>query len=194
MDFPLNAEIFCKDGYCGRSTRVILKPKTEEVTHIVVKAKAFPYDEFLVPVAEVTATTPDSINISLTRGELVKQEPFAKIDYVEMNIPAYGANAYALRGTLLLDPELIGFRQEQIPEDELSIRRGARVEAIDGNVGHVDAFVVDQETEFVTHLVMREGHLWGKREVTIPVSAIDHLEEDKIILKLSKAQIEALFE
>jgi len=39
---------------------------------------------------------------------------------------------------------------------------------------------------------MREGHLWGQKDVTIPVSEIDHLEENTIYLKLNKKEVEAL--
>jgi hypothetical protein len=51
---------------------------------------------------------------------------------------------------------------------------------------------VDPVTEHVTHLVMREGHLWGQRDVTIPVSEIDRLGENTIYLKLNKDRVEAL--
>jgi len=43
------------------------------------------------------------------------------------------------------------------------VRRGTRVEATDGHVGHVDEFVVNPENGHITHSVMREGHLWGKK-------------------------------
>ncbi|MGO8991417.1 MAG: hypothetical protein ACLQGU_10495 [bacterium] len=42
-----------------------------------------------------------------------------------------------------------------------------------------------------THLVLREGHLCGKKDVTIPVSQIDHIEEDTVYLKLRKVDIQA---
>jgi hypothetical protein len=41
-------------------------------------------------------------------------------------------------------------------------------------------------------MVMREGHLWGKKDVTIPLSAMGELREDTIFLKLDKHQIESL--
>jgi hypothetical protein len=41
-------------------------------------------------------------------------------------------------------------------------------------------------------LVMREGHLWGKKEVTIPLSAIGDTHEDTVFLKLDKKLIESL--
>ena len=80
----------------------------------------------------------------------------------------------------------------QIPPGELAVRRGARVEATDGYVGNVDEFVVNPENSHITHLVMREGHLWGKKDVIIPLSAMSEIREDTVFLKLDKHQIEAL--
>ena len=42
------------------------------------------------------------------------------------------------------------------------------------------------------HLVLREGHLWGKKDVTIPLDQIDRIEEDVVHLKLDKAAVEHL--
>jgi hypothetical protein len=39
---------------------------------------------------------------------------------------------------------------------------------------------------------MREGHLWGKKEVTIPVSAVDFADADTVYLKLDKKDVKAL--
>jgi hypothetical protein len=39
---------------------------------------------------------------------------------------------------------------------------------------------------------MREGHLWGQRDVTIPISKIDRMEENTVYLKLDKESVEAL--
>ena len=34
MDIPINAEVSCLDGPCGRTTNLILNPTTEEITHV----------------------------------------------------------------------------------------------------------------------------------------------------------------
>jgi sporulation protein YlmC with PRC-barrel domain len=81
---------------------------------------------------------------------------------------------------------------EPIPEDELAIRRGAQVEATDGHVGRVDEFLINPDNDLITHLVLREGHLWGKKDVVIPVSQIDRFEDNTVHLKLDKSEIEAL--
>jgi hypothetical protein len=39
---------------------------------------------------------------------------------------------------------------------------------------------------------MRERHLWGTKDVIIPLSAMDDTHEDTVFLKLDKRQIESL--
>ena len=77
------------------------------------------------------------------------------------------------------------------PEKSL-YRRNTTVKATDGDVGKVDEFLVDPRNDSISHLVLREGHLWGEKDVTIPVSEIDKINEDAIMLKLTKKEIELL--
>jgi hypothetical protein len=56
----------------------------------------------------------------------------------------------------------------------------------------VDEFVVDPGNGHITHLVLREGHLWGQKDVIVPVSAMGDKREDTLFLKLTKLQIESL--
>jgi len=192
MDIPINAKVFCTDGLCGRSTHVVLRPETEEVTHLVVKEKESPHDEILIPVTAVTATTPDSINLSYTRSELAKLQPFTETEYVQVDIPRYASGAYYMAPYVYPEPEVLPVKHEAIPAGELAVRRGAQVEATDGHVGRVDEFLVDPDNDHITHLVLREGHLWGRKEVAIPVSEIEHIEENTVHLKIDKGKIEAL--
>jgi hypothetical protein len=82
--------------------------------------------------------------------------------------------------------------EEQIPPGELAVYRGAQVEATDGKAGMLGEFLVNPLNGHISHLILMEGHLWGKKEVTIPVSAIDRIEEDTIYLKLDKKAVESL--
>jgi uncharacterized membrane protein len=81
---------------------------------------------------------------------------------------------------------------ERVPPGELAIHRGTFVEATDGFVGEVGELVVDPASGHITHFVMREGHLWGKKEKTLPLSAIDYVELDTVYLKLDKRAVELL--
>ena len=81
---------------------------------------------------------------------------------------------------------------EQIPPGELAVRRDARVKAVDGYVGRVDEFLIDPTTRRITHLVLREGHLWSQKDVIIPISKVDRAGENVIHLKLDKHAIKTL--
>jgi sporulation protein YlmC with PRC-barrel domain len=195
MDIPLNAEVHCADGVCGRSTYVIVNPVNEQVTHVVVREEWFPHDEHLVPLDLVIESTPDTIRLRCTKKDLVMQEPFTQVEYVAGDLAGFRYE----RGDFMLWPynvpdegEVIPVEIERVPLGELAVRRGTRVEATDGHVGRVDEFLVDAESEHITHLILREGHLWGQKDVTIPVSEIARVEEDTVYLKLTKEQIEAL--
>lgn len=192
MDIPMDAKVFCTDGFCGRSTRVVLKPETEEVTHLVVKEKESPHEEILMPVTAVTATTPDSINLSYTRDKLAKLQPFIETEYVKVDIPRYVGGVYAIKAYPHLESEVLTVKHKLTPAGELALSRGARVEATDGRVGRVDEFLIDPENDHITHIVLRKGHLWGQRDVSIPVSEIERVEENTIRLKIDKHKIETL--
>ena len=192
MDIPIGVEVFCTDGLCGHATHVVLRPKTEEVTDLVVKESGAPHKEVLIPVAAVTATTPDSINLRYTRNEIANLQRFIGTDYVKVEIPSPASGIFYMMPHLYPNVETLAVKHESIPADELAVRRGAWVEATDGIVGRVDEFLMDPENDHITHLVLREGHIWGQKDVTIPVSEIERIEENTVQLKINKREIEAL--
>jgi sporulation protein YlmC with PRC-barrel domain len=191
MDIPLNVKVYCTDGLCGQSKEVVLDRSTEEVTHLVVKEKHAPRTELLVPVELVTETTPHLIRLRCGNDELAEMQPLLKVEVLREEIPHYLPDPYLIPMKVPED-KWITVRREAIPPGEVAVRQGAHVKATDGQVGRLDEFLVDPVTEQVTHLVMREGHLWGQKDVTIPVSEIDRLEENTILLKLSNDEVEAL--
>jgi hypothetical protein len=202
MEIPLQAKVECTDGVCGHSVYVLINPVTDQVTHLVVKADAFPYTEYVVPVDFVTETINDTIRLSCNKARLEKMDPFIKKTYIEEKLPdkypSYSGGMYGLGSYYYMPyvtPDItvqVPVEHRQIPPGELAVRRGTRVEATDGYVGHVDEFVVNPENCHITHLVMREGHLWGKKDVIIPLSAMGDTREDTVFLKLDKHQIESL--
>lgn len=192
MDIPINAEVHCADGLCGHSTYVVLNPITREITHLVVKEHHAPHTEVLVPIELVAESTPHAINLDCTRERLDKMDPFIKTEFVQSEVPGFIMDPYMMWPYYMPEKRFFTLEHEQIPPGELAVRRGAHVEATDGHVGRVDGFLVDPKNEHITHLVLREGHLWGHKDVTIPVSQIDHLEEGTVYLEMDKAGVENL--
>jgi sporulation protein YlmC with PRC-barrel domain len=193
MDIPVNADVICTDGPCGRSTYVIINPTTWQVTHVVVKEKGFPYVERLVPLDQVAMTDPRFVRLKCTGEGLTAMNQFIEIEFLPGSGPfvPYGEDEYMM-WPHVLPQGTVPLEHQRIPPDELAVRRGARVEATDGVVGKVDEFLVDPGNGHITHLVLREGHFWGKKDVTIPVSQIDRIEEATVYLKLNKQSIVAL--
>ena len=131
----------------------------------------------------------------ITKEDLVTQEPFTEVEYAEGDLSGF----HYEREDFMLWPynvpeedEVIPVETERVPPGELAVRRGPHVYATDGRVGQVDEFLVDPVTDHITHLILRKGHLWGQKDVTIPVSQITHIEEDIVHLGLTRAEIEAL--
>ena len=80
---------------------------------------------------------------------------------------------------------------DAVPEGEGEVARHDHVHASDGKIGELKGLVVDPDDHRVTHILLREGHLWGHKEVAIPVSAVASAD-DGVWLNLTKKQVEAL--
>jgi sporulation protein YlmC with PRC-barrel domain len=194
MKFPLNVDVHCTDGHCGSSTHIILNPVTEQVSHIVVKEDQSPGVERLVSVKLVANTAADVILLSCTKEIFVKLEPFNQPDFIYTDVPQHATDP----SLTLLWPFVVPVKRivddkiRRIPPGELAVRRGARVRAIDGWVGRVDEFIVGPVSGNITHLVLREGHPWKEKDVTIPVDQIDHIKEKTVYLKIDKNTIASM--
>ncbi|MGZ6213793.1 MAG: hypothetical protein ACXWMG_02455, partial [Candidatus Limnocylindria bacterium] len=51
--------------------------------------------------------------------------------------------------------------------------------------------VVDDEQK-IASFVLEHGHLWGKREVIIPIGAVARIGNDEVVLSLSTKEVGAL--
>ena len=81
---------------------------------------------------------------------------------------------------------------DRVPKGEVEIRRASAVISGDGHsLGEVDGFVVDAD-KHITHFVLERGHLWGRKEVTIPIGAVARVESDEVHVALSKDEVGAL--
>ncbi len=190
IDLPLNVDVFCSDGRCGRITNVILNPMTHEATHLIVALNDRPRTEYLVPVRFLGASTPASINLRCTTEELKAQAPFMEKEFVNVQVPQYGSGAMAWPVATTKSKRQI-VTHYKIPIGEMAVRRGAQVEATDGKVGTLEDFLVDKKCR-VTHLILGKGNLWGHKDIAIPVSEVESYGEQTVHLKLDKKSVNEL--
>ena len=194
MEIPLNVDVHCTDGHCGRSTHIIINPTSEQVTHVVVKSKRQSGIERLVSVKLVANTGTEIILLSCTKDEFSKLEPFNQPDFIYTDIPQHATdpNLTAVWPYVVPTIRIIDDKVRRIPPGELAVRRGARVRATDGWVGKVDEFIVGPVSGNITHLCLREGHPWKERDICIPVAQIERIEEKIVHLKVDKETIAAM--
>ncbi len=204
MNLPMNVDVYCRDGLGGRSSKVIVNPTNKQVTHLVVKEKHAPHTEYMAPIDQVVDSTPDMIKLRCTMAGLATMDPFIHIDTIQNDAKSmgYSTEGYGLAGNPAMgyamspyDPGerfTVTVKTDAVPDGEIALTRGVHIHASDGQIGQLDGFQMDPITEQITYLVLREGHFWGQKAVSIPVAQIDHIAEDGVYLKLDKQSIGAL--
>jgi hypothetical protein len=193
IDIPLNAKVECKDGSAGVSTALIIDPIKNQLTHFVIEDINSPLPiERLVPIEFIDETSRDKIILSCTLHELSEMTPYKKEHYIALEAKEDGDELYSPFVLSRTETILETVEEERIPPGELAVHRGTNVEAIDGYVGKVGELLLDSESGQITHLVMMAGHILGKKEITIPISAIDHKDESTVYLNIDKKVIESL--
>jgi uncharacterized membrane protein/sporulation protein YlmC with PRC-barrel domain len=191
---PVSAKVECADGLCGESTGVVVNPVTRTITHYVVREDATSVER-LVPAEQVVLSSSDLLRLRCTRAELANLPQFLQADYVPSEVSSRASSAYyrawimplVTRGDV---PDDIAIT-EAIPPGTLAVRRGARVAAVDGDVGTVTDLVVEPESGQISHFVVEQGPR-GSRELTLPVSAVGSVAEGTVYLKLDKGEVGAL--
>jgi sporulation protein YlmC with PRC-barrel domain len=205
MRLDLGSPVRCHDGDLGELADVVIDPTTRRVTHLVVQPHHHG-DQLsrLVPVERASASddADGAIALDLAIADVEALDPLHEVAYLRLGefpvddpewdvgvedmlaLPYYqGLEAQAVEA----DPHvMIGY--DRIPKGEVEIRRASAVSSADGaHLGHVEGFVV--EGDHISHLVLERGHLWGRRDVVIPISAVSRVESDSVELKLSTDEV-----
>jgi len=200
--FTIGADVSCADGDCGAVSRVVVDPVARTVTHLVVEPKGRQGLARLVPL-DLVDVAEDQIRLRCTLAEFEKLDPAEETQFVP------GTTAYAAYGPgqVLAWPYLSlgagglpgeafpGVSQtvtyDTLPLGEVAVRRGERVHATDAEIGHVEGLVIDPRSHHVTHVLLKEGHLWDRKEVAIPIRAVTDVQ-DGIRLNITKADVQDL--
>jgi hypothetical protein len=69
---------------------------------------------------------------------------------------------------------------------------GYNIQSIDGEIGHVSSFLVDDKSWAIHELVIETGHWYSGKEILIPTGKVKRIsyEEAKVFVGLSKADIQ----
>jgi sporulation protein YlmC with PRC-barrel domain len=213
-EFTIGAEVSCSDGAIGKVSRVVINPVAKALTHLVVETGFRQGPSRLVPLDLVeSGGGGGAIRLRCSKAEFENLEPAEETKFVPrttafgsfgagdvLSWPYYGSGGIgdldgvggaggmgAMGGSPI--PRKVTY--DTVPVGEIGVRRGQPVLATDGAIGHVQGLVVHPETGHVTHVLLQEGHLWGRKEVAIPISAVD-TSVDGTQLTIAKQDVEAL--
>jgi sporulation protein YlmC with PRC-barrel domain len=182
----MGAGASCSDGHCGEVTRTILDPDARTITHLVIEHKYQLGSGRLVPI-DLVDTTGDEITLRCTLAEFDQFDPAEEVELAEgLDYGNVGSMGIGM-GVGHPMPTIVS---DNVPLGGAEVARHDRVHALDGEIGKVEGFAVDAGHK-VTHVLLHEGHLWGRKEVAIPVSAVTAVDGG-IRLNLTKQQVEDL--
>jgi len=184
-------------------------PATRKITHLVIKPQHRRGSDRLVPI-ELVDMTADDISLRCTLAEFEELQPAEEIDLAEgdeygggysdaESVQGYGdVGGMGVGGSASGAPigaslghHVRTVTHHVVPMGEAELRPGEHVHAVDGEIGQVLGFIVNPDDQRVTHVVLKEGHLWGRREVAIPISAVTAIDEG-VRLNMTKKQVEDL--
>jgi hypothetical protein len=205
VGLAIGAEVRCADGVCGRLTRVVVDPVAVTVTDLVVEPEHRQGLARLVPIELAAPAADGVVGLNCTLTQFAQFDPAEETQFVPgtRGYETYGPDQvlswpyYRLDDTVM-DPSREGKTSETVTVDivplgEVEVRRGEHVHATDGAIGQVQGLVVDPAGEHVTHVLLQEGHLWGRKQVGIPIGAVAGVDADEgIKLSISKQDVQDL--
>jgi hypothetical protein len=86
MEIPLNAQVDCTDGICGRSEYVLIDPVLKAVNHLVVRVETS-FDEYIVPIKVVSKTIAGTILLRCSKAKLETMDHFFTTTYIDERVP-----------------------------------------------------------------------------------------------------------
>jgi sporulation protein YlmC with PRC-barrel domain len=204
----LDTPVLCEGREVGKLGDLVVDPVAKRVTHLVVKPHHGLGMSHLVPIElaepterfggivlncsteELEALPPVEEFAYLRLGEVATHDPEWDVGVSDvLALPYYDSTG--LTGPVDAVGDM-GVAYDRVPKGEVELRRASRVLDADGAyIGDVDGFLVDDDDN-ITHFVLERGHLWGRREVTVPLGAVASVQSDVVELSLSKDEVGAL--
>lgn len=202
FDFNIGAQVHCGEEACGKLLKVVIDPRRERVTDLIVRHGWLLKEAHVLPVSLVERATGQDIYLSVSKDEM---EDYAEYRETEFQEPAPGwgqGERYEAGhttcwvspwGPICHEPVVPMVRKrvhENVPSTLEVIERGTPVLHPTGKVGRVDHVLADRESGQITHLVVRKGLI--PEYPIVPLSAVERVDEDGVVVDLTDEALEAL--
>lgn len=210
MLFKSGVDVYSSDDEkIGTLHRVVMDPKTKEVTHIVVKEGLLFTEDKVVPMDLVGSVTEDRISLQGSKEHLDELPEYEETHYVRPDATTEGeVNPDTLYWNPPADWSAAGFgrypvtffpqslyvqkTEKNIPDGMIALAQGAKVVAEDGeHVGNIETLITDPKDDRVTHVVVSSGLLLKERKI-IPAYWLSSVSDDEVHLSVESRLLERL--
>jgi len=210
LRLEIGNRVRCIDGAYGHLADIVIDPLEKRVTHLVVQPEQGEGETRLVPIQLAKGRDDERREVELEcsldeaqRFESVREAAYLRLGDTQVEDPDWDVGVQDVLAmpyyydVVGMDPypdatDRVTLSYDRVPKGEVEVRRASAVISLDGHsLGDVDGFVVDAD-EHITHFVLERGHLWGRREVTIPIGAVARVDSDAVYVALSKDEVGAL--
>jgi len=205
MLFKQGVDVFSSDNEkVGTLDRVVMDPKTKEVTHIIVREGFLFTEDKVVPMDLIGSVTDERITLQGSKEHLDELPDYEETHYIPRdatvdddmstlywNPPAYSGAGYSQYPVIYPQSLYIRRTEKNIPEGMVALAEGAKVLAEDGEqVGNIETLITDPN-ERVTHMVISSGLLMKERKI-IPSHWLSTVTDDEVHLSVDSRLLERL--
>lgn len=211
MRFKEGATAFAWNGEkIGHIERIVLDPKTREVTHVVIEKGFLFTTDKVVPISLISAASEDRVTLRKDAGDLEALPEFERTYYVPLNQsdrqetapagyvrPYYWYPPSTLTGWVGTGygfpiPPYVVRTARNTPAGTVPLDEGTQVMSADGeHVGDVEAVLTGPEQDRATHLLISSGLLLKEKKL-VPTTWISRVTQEEIELAVGSPLLEQL--
>jgi uncharacterized protein YrrD len=209
MRLKLGEPVRSADGVVRKLVDVVIDASSHCVTHLVVQPDDDSDGARLVPVdlaaggaeghvirlgctvATLDALEPVREHAVLRPGEHTEEESGWEVGVRDVQpMPSHLPAMYGDYGGEFGPDLLVAY--DRVPKGEIELRHASAIYSADRHhLGSVDGVLIDVDTR-ISHLLLGRGHLWWRREISIPADTIAELATDMVTLGATKREVDAL--
>jgi uncharacterized protein YrrD len=200
MQLKQDAQVLTADGQnVGHLNRVVIDPRTKEVTHVVVRKGILFTQDKVVPINLIATGVGDRVTLREDAGDLQALPDFEEVHFTVVNEeelarwPQGGVDATSLywyptigglREAYLAPsgPPYMAEKKENVPPGTVALKEGAKViTADDKHVGNVEQILTDPQADRVTHFLVSQGLLLKEKKL-VPMTWVSEVNEKEVRL------------
>jgi uncharacterized protein YrrD len=207
MQFKQDAKVVTAHGEgVGQLERVVIDPRTDRVTHIVVRRGMLFTEDKVLPVHLVASADDEQVRLQESAGNLKELPDFQEQYYIPLAgetastsyswgyvppfywYPPVGGPVPGEPGYYI--PPYTVETEENIPDDAIPLKEGADVIGSNGEkVGSVARVLTDPVSNRITHFVISRGWLFTEEKL-VPVNWVSDVAENEVRLAVGAEVLE----